>query len=234
MIRTLDTNRTWDVSEIANGDPERGALLLQSPSASALRDLLVEALKAALVRGTVRLAAEQSSANSHEVRAVAQFWVGSKLFDWFFNCENGYRAQYRAAPEIGLRFNDTIIAEARQLFLGLLPPVTTVRILTSGFEDAGEEKVATRAWSESLRPGLSKLWMCGVLIQTDGSQPTSLPTGLDGARIGVGLAYEWASISRIEADAWLEIKGAFGGSGGYYQPKDPKQRADCLHLRGEA
>ena len=224
----------WDVWEIANADPERGALLLQPPSASAFRNLLVEALKVALLLGTVRMAAERSSANAHELRAVAQFWVGSKLFDWFFNCETGYRAQYRADPEIGLRYNDTIIAEARQLFLDLLPPVITVRILTPAFEDAGKESVATREWSKSLQPILSKLWMCGVLIQTDGSQPTSLPAGLDGAHIRVGLTHDWASISRVEGDAWLEIKGAFGGRSGYYQPKDPRQRAERLHARGEA
>jgi hypothetical protein len=224
----------WNVSEIANTDPERGALLLQPPPAPALRALVVEAMKIALLRGTARLAGERSSGNPDESRAVAQFWVGSKVFDWFFNGQNGYRAQYRADPEIGLGYNDPIIAEARQLLLDLLPPVIAVRVLTPAFEDAGTENVATRAWSKSLQPVLSKVWMCGVLIQTDGSQPTSLPTGVDGARINVGLAHDWASISRVDADAWLEIKGAFVGADGYYQPKDPRERAWSLHDRGEA
>jgi hypothetical protein len=226
--------RMWDVSEIANTDPQRGAHLLQPPSASALRALVLEALKTALLRGTARLAAERSSANAQESRAVIQFWVGSKLFDWFFNCENGYRAQYRAGLEMGLRYNDTIIVEAHQLLLDLLAPVISVRALTPAFEDAGTKSVAAREWSKSLQPVLSKIWMCGVLIQTDGSQPTSLPTGIDGAHIKVGLTYGWASISRTDADAWLEIKGAFVGSRRYYQPKDPALRAHRLHTHGEA
>jgi hypothetical protein len=234
VIRTLGASRMWDVSEIANSDPERGALLLQPPSASSLRALLVEAVKTALVRGTARLAAERSSGNPEESRAVVQFWVGSKVFDWFFNCECGYRAQYRADPEIGLRYNDDLVGDARQLLLNLLPPVITVRVLTPSFEDAGAENVATRAWSKSLQPVLSKVWMCGVLIQTDGSQPTSLPTGIDGTRIKVGLTHDWASISRIDPDAWLEIKGAFVGHRECYQPKDPRQRADWLQAHGEA
>lgn len=56
--------------------------------------------------------------------------------------------------------------------------------------------MAVREWSKSLQPVLSKIWMCGVLIQTDGSQPTSLPTGIDGAHIKVGLGYDSASISK--------------------------------------
>ena len=76
--------------------------------------------------------------------------------------------------------------------------------------------------------------MCGVLIQTDGSQPTSLPTGIDGARINVGSVHKWASISRHEADAWLEIKGAFAGDHGFYQPEDPEGRALRLNTHGEA
>jgi len=44
-IKTVDTNRIWDSSEIAKSDPERGGLLLRAPSASALRTLLVQALK---------------------------------------------------------------------------------------------------------------------------------------------------------------------------------------------
>jgi len=230
----VDANRVWDVSEVANTDRERRALLLQPPSASSLRTLLVKALTAALVRGTARLAAERRSDNPQESRAVAQFWVGSKVFDWFFNGENGYRAQYRAGAQIGLQYNDSIIADARQLFVDLLPPVVTVRVLTAGFEDTGSENVATRAWSRSLQPVLSKVWMCGVLIQTDGSQPTSLPTGIDGARINVGSVHKWASISRHEADAWLEIKGAFAGDHGFYQPEDPEGRALRLNTHGEA
>jgi hypothetical protein len=224
----------WDVSQIANTDPQRGARLVQSPMASALRTLVLEALKTALLRGTARLAAERSSSNARDPRAVIQFWVGSQLFDWFFNGENGYRAQYRAGSEIGLAYNDTIIVEAGRLILDLLPPVITVRALTAEFHDAGAENVATREWSRSLQSSLSKIWMCGALIQTDGAQPTSLPTGMDGARIDVGLSHEWASISRIDADAWLEIKGAFVGDRGCYQPKPPEERARRLHSHGEA
>jgi hypothetical protein len=224
----------WDVSQIANTDPQRGAHLVQSPSASVLRTLVLEALRTALLLGTARLAAERSSANARDPRAVVQFWVGSQLFDWFFNGENGYRAQYRAGAEAGLTYNDTIIVEARRLLLDLLRPVITVRVLTAEFHDGGAESVATREWSRSLQPVLSKIWMCGTLVQTDGSQPVSLPTGMDGARINVGSTHDWASISRIDADAWLEIKGAFVGDRGCYQPKPPEERARRLHSRGEA
>ena len=224
----------WDVSQIARTDPQRGVLLTQSPSADALRALVLEALKTALLRGRARMAAERSSGSARDPRAVIQFWVGSQLFDWFFNSENGYRAQYRSGPGAGLTYNDRIIIEARGLLLDLLPPVITVRVFTSGFHDAGAENVATREWTRSLHSSLSKIWMCGSLIQTDGSQPTSLPVGLDNTRINVGSTHDWASITRIDADAWLEIKGAFVGEQGCYQPKDPAERARRLHSHGEA
>lgn len=225
----------WDLSEIVDADPERGARLLQAPTASELRGLLSDSLRRALIRGTARLGAEQSSSSSSDLRAVIQFCVGSKLFDWVFNCSNGYRAQYRADPDTGRLFNEKIIVEARRLLVELLPPVMAVRVLTSKFSDAGGVSVATRGWAESLDPALSKIWMSGLLIQTDGSQPTSLPLGIDGTRIGVGPSHGcWMSVSRNDADAWLDIKGAFVGRDGCYQPKDPVARAQRLHTHGEA
>ena len=224
----------WDLSEIVDADPERGARLLAAPTESDLRDLVLGALERALIRGTARLGAEQSSSNAQESRTVVQFWVGSTLFDWFFNCPNGYRAQYRVDPEAGRLFNEAIIVEARHLLVELLPPVVTVRVLTPRFGDVGSMHIAAREWIKSLDPALSKVWMCGLLIQPDGSQPTSLPLGLDGARINVGLPYDWMSVSRTDADAWLDIKGAFVSRGVCYQPKDPVERAQRLHTHGEA
>ena len=223
----------WDLSEIVDADPERGARLLQAPSASNLRGLLLGALRRTLILGTTRFGAEQSSSNAQELRAVIQFWVGSALFDLFFNCPNGYRAQYRTDPEMGMVFNEAIIVETRQLLLEMLPPVLTVRVLTPRFGDAGHLNVATREWARSLEPALSKIWMCGLLIQTDGSQPTSLPVGIDGARINVGSPCSWMSVSRTDADAWLDIKGAFVGRGTFYQANDPVERAQRLHTHGE-
>jgi len=224
----------WDLSEIVDAVPERGARLLQAPCANDLRGLILSALRKALIRGTARLGAEESSTNVQESRAVIQFWVGSTLFDWFFNGPDGYRAQYRAGPEAGTVFNGTIVFEARRLIAELLPPVLPVRVLTSRFGDVSGVNIATREWTRSLDPALSKIWMCGLLIQTDGSQPTSLPLGLDGARINVGLPYDWLSVSRTDADSWLDIKGAFVGRSGCYQHKDPGERAQRLHTHGEA
>jgi hypothetical protein len=224
----------WDLTEIVDTDPERGVRLLQAPTANELLGRLADALRRALIRGTARFGAQQSSINSVESRAVIQFWVGSMLFDWFFNGPNGYRAQYRADPATGSAFNEKIILEARHLIVELLPPVIAVRLMAADFSDAGGMNIATREWAQSLDPTLSKVWMCGLLIQTDGSQPTSLPLGIDGTRINVGLSRAWRSVSRADADAWFDIKGAFVGSAGCYQPKDPVVRAQRLHTHGEA
>ena len=224
----------WDLSEIIEADPVRGSRLVEAPTESDLRRLLLGALEQALIKGRARLGAEQSSNNPKELRAVVQFWVGSTLFDWFFNGPNGYRAQFRANPETGRLFNQTFIFEARRLLVELLPPVLTVRALTPRFGDAGSMQTTIRDWTRSLDPALSNVWMTGLLIQSDGSQPTSLPLGMDGARIDVGLPFGWMSVSRTDADAWLDIKGAFVGPGVLYQPTDPVERAQRLHTHGEA
>ena len=41
---------------------------------------------------------------------------------------------------------------------------------------------------------------------------------VDGAHINVGSGHDWASISRDDADAWLEIKGALGESAAIMSP----------------
>ena len=47
----------WDLSEIVDADPERGARLLQATSASNLRGLVLGALRRTLILGTTRLGA---------------------------------------------------------------------------------------------------------------------------------------------------------------------------------
>jgi len=61
-----------------------------------------------------------------------------------------------------------------------------------------------------------------------------LPSGISGEKVNVGLENPWMKICQKPGDCVIEVKGAFVGSNGLFQAKDPESRARTLSERGEA
>ena len=76
----------------------------------------------------------------------------------------------------------------------------------------------------------------GRWIRTFGFPTDPLPfsaLGIGGPKIRVGID-NWEAFYREAKDAWLEVKGAFYGNAGFYQPKNPVARAKDLQKTGTA
>jgi hypothetical protein len=195
--------------------------------------VIVEAFAAALTSGEVRFGWERSELDWNDFRAIAQVHLGSNLFDWFFNARTGYRGKFRESWEAGVAFNAEIIEAIRTHVKGIADPTVMVRLLDASFEDCGYATVPVDRISDSLLPDLSKVWFCTKLIRQEGGT-ACLPLGLSGPRILLDRGDSWAAPYRDDSDSWLDIKGAFLGAEGPYQPKDPVQRAKTLQLTGSA
>ncbi|MDP3842704.1 MAG: hypothetical protein Q8Q81_08925 [Oxalobacteraceae bacterium] len=111
---------------------------------------------------------------------------------------------------------------------GLSPIVTTPK-----FEDCGPLAVPRESILASLDSSLSKVWFCGRQMDGEG-RVVQLAPGVIGPRLCLNDQTTWASIARNDPDAWLDVKGAFIGRNGIYQPKDPIARAKRLQASGEA
>ena len=162
-----------------------------------------------------------------------QFSVTRDLFDEFFNARTGYRAHFRAHYECGLKFNAAIIGALRLELERKLPMVVQGRELDCTFQDCGPARISRDFLISSLVEDLSKIWFCGKLIQREGGI-RDLPTGVVGPKILLSGGERWAAPNRDERDAWLDVKGAFLGAAGRYQPKDPVARAKALQTTGQA
>src|ERR1700716_1759167 len=96
---------TWRLDEIAESDSNRANELEGAGPSDALVESLKNAFDDALDRKDgARFGREHLDEKWEHVRAVVQFPVGAKLFDWFFNARTGYRAHFRAHYKLGLRF----------------------------------------------------------------------------------------------------------------------------------
>jgi hypothetical protein len=119
------------------------------------------------------------------LRAVLQFHVGVKMFDWFCNARTDYRAQVRSGWETGLAYNSALIKALRQ-HVQILPHVTIeVRHLRGCFEDCGSKEATVSQLVDSLDPYWSKLWFGTVLIQENGPVE-KLDIDFGGPRILIG------------------------------------------------
>lgn len=228
----------WTFGEIAAHEPGRAALLESAPDPDTIRAAVVSRFEAALVGGQLRIGMEQVSLEQvslkpSDLRVVLQFPVGEELYDQFFNANTGYRAQFRLDWQTGLAYNRSIVTEIRSKLVSFLSTKVLVRCLSSQFEDCGELTVLLEQISQSLDPDLSKVWSCGRLIVGDGTV-TQLPSGATGPRLRLNEQNTWAALARDESGAWLDVKGAFLGRDGPYQPKDPRERAKKLQANGEA
>lgn len=85
----------------------------------------------------------------------------------------------------------------------------------------------------SLDPSLTKVWYSTAEIVPKG-EIRLLPTGVSNQKIDVGLPDNWAEIFQNRHDCIVEVKGAFVGSCGLFQIKDPELRARTLSNKGEA
>jgi hypothetical protein len=229
---SLPEEAAWRFDEIACSDADRARTLASAGTPSALLTVIADALDEALSNSDARFGREHAEGHWEDCRAVVQFGVGAEIFDWFFNARTGYRAHFRADYVCGLKFNNKIIAVLRER-LAALPTVVTGRELKSTFEDCGKSLIPRSFVLASLIPELSKVWFCTKRIQHDGGIDLLL-TGVVGPRLLLEEGIRWAAPYRENDSAWLDVKGAFLGQAGPYQPKDPMGRAKKLQATGEA
>lgn len=223
----------WNFEEIAPSDPARAKRLEDAPPADSIAAAVLAAFKATLETGKVRVGMEQSDSNPNDRRVTLQFHVGEVLSDWFFNANTGYRAEFRRSWRRGLEYNCGIVTQVRTLVANSPSATLPARLLTHKFEDCGSFVVTREQICASLVPDMSKVWFCARLISGDG-RVAQLPSGVVGPRLLLDEHITWAAIAREDEFAWLDIKGAFIGTCGPYQPKDPIDRAKRLETSGEA
>lgn len=223
----------WSFAAIAECDPPRAAKLTSAPVPDLLMSTILVRFKEALSTGQVRTGMEMSATNMADLRPTLQFHVGETLFDQFFNAITGYRAQFRLNWQQGLAFNRNFVDQIRCAVAAHAPNLIIARLLSSEFNDAGPLEIPRDKLWASLDPDLSKIWCCSRLITSDG-HVIQLPSGLTGPRLLLSDNSTWACIARNEPDAWLDVKGAFLGTHGLYQPKNPIERAKILAISGEA
>lgn len=223
----------WSFAGIAAIEPARAMQLESAPSAESIAASVLGAFESALAAERVRIGMEESGSNSSDLRVTLQFHVGATLSDQFFNANTGYRAQFRRGWQRGLEYNRSIVTSIRTVVAKSPQLVLPARRLTSKFEDCGALDVTREQVCASLDPNLSKVWFCARLITGDG-QITQLLSGVVGPRLRLDQQTTWAAVTRDEECAWFDVKGAFVGSHGLYQPKDPIERAKKLGVNGEA
>lgn len=225
---------SWRFDEIERCEPERARALSKAGSPNELLIALRDALCRAIDSDDLRAGLEHAKDQPDDRRAVVQFGVGSQLFDWFINGRTGYRAHFRSHYACGLGFNEQIIKALRDCLDARLHEPVDGRKLNSDFDDCGPLEIQRASIINSLVPHLSKIWFCTKRIcKGDGIEPP-LPPGVPGPRILLGECASWAAPYQEDDNAWLDVKGAFIGEAGPYQPKDPIERAETLHTCGEA
>lgn len=221
----------WDLSRIE--DAVRFARLEGAGAAADLLAAVVGKLDQAIRSGSLRVGWEQAEKNPQDHRVVLQFQIGSDLFDWFFNAQTGYRAVFRLSAEDGTAFNARLMQAVANVVRASLPATLEARELDAHFVDQGGVLIERSDVENSLLPELSKAWCCGKRMELDGGATNMVVSGT-GPKIVVGPDESWPSIEADEDMAWLDIKGAFLGVDGPYQPKSPEERGKRLHERGTA
>jgi hypothetical protein len=223
----------WHFDRIAEQDPARAEQLQAAPSCERIFEQCQQSLATSLARGQLRVGFDEAGPNAADLRAVLQFAVAQQLFDCFFNAHTGYRGQFRLGWANGLARNEALIEQLRVPLASAATLGIAARRLSSTFEDRGPEPTSITRVLESLDPYLSKVWFCKRLLHHDG-QVTALRVELSGPRLPFDDYDSWASVIADEGDCWLDVKGAFLGSSGLYQLKDPAKRAKDMQRDGTA
>jgi hypothetical protein len=224
----LPNPSNWCFDDIAHCDPDRAATLEAAGPPSALLQALGRKLLKAISLRSARFARERCESQPKDHRAVIQFFIGERLFDWFFNARTGYRAHFRAHYLCGLRFNDRLITELRHVLDAALGDSVPGHEVDRAFDNLGEIQIAKSFLLTSLAPEWAKASYCSKRIP----DAQCLPLGI-GKKIQLGDGSQWQALCPSDADCWLQITGAFNGSDGLYQPKCPIKRAMRLQKTGQ-
>jgi hypothetical protein len=228
-----DQSPLWSFEEIETNEPARADWLRTAPNSAQLALAVLAKFEESLASNQVRVGMEQSGSNAQDLRVTLQFHVGEELSDQFLNANSGYRAQFRRDWLRGLAYNEQLIVGIRSIIARTAPSEFSGRLLTPKFDDVVGRLTSRDEVLTSLVPELSKVWFCAKLINGKGGV-LQLPSGAVGPHLRLDETTRWASISRNDADSWIDIKGAFVGAAGPYQPKSPIERAKKLQEKGEA
>ena len=231
----LPDETSWRFDKIEEDCPDRAEALKAAGSPAALLEALEDALDKARKDSSLRIGREQKEDRPDDRRAVVQFHVGIDLFDCFFNARTGYRAHFRGHYKCGLRFESQIVEALRLRLDAKLPDIVCGRELSGKFEDCGRAQIPKSFLNASLARYryLSKVWFCTRRIRLGGGIEDLRPD-VTGPKILLDEDDCWAAPYPEDASAWLDVKGAFIGESGLYQPKDPIGRAKRLQATGEA
>jgi hypothetical protein len=227
------TDQLWSFDEIAAVEPARAARLESAPSSQQIAALTLQRFEAALAGGGLRIGWSESRDRPADCRLVMQFHVGETLYDWFFNARTGYRAQFRRGSGWGHVYYRDLTSAIRFVVAANMPPTITARHVVGDFEDVGTIAISSDHVLQSLDPDLSKFWCCGRLLLRDGLVREIIPSG-SGPKLRCDESTRWTAIVTSDADAWLELNGAFLGPDGPYQFKPPALRGSMLQAKGEA
>ncbi|MBS1197818.1 MAG: hypothetical protein H6R18_1603 [Proteobacteria bacterium] len=223
----------WTLDDFVIHDPDRGQCLRGAPPWADLIRAVRRALGDALKENNVRFGMDESGRDTNDLRGVVQFPLGRKLFDWFFNAQTGYRAQFRIGRENGLVKNADLIRELRaELELSRATAIVIHR-LTSDFEYKVSRYGTIGEVATTLDEALSKVWICEKLIVQSGSIQ-DLFVSRTGPKLLFSNSDAWSSLYPENGDGWLDVKGAFIGPIGPYQLRPPEARAAKLEERGTA
>lgn len=169
-------------------------------------------------------------------RSVVQVPVTPELFETFFNSSIGYRAMFRRGPRIGSATNAALVDAVRSRLLASLPETVDAYLIKGGSdgpERIGHTALSRETFLRSLDPSLAKVWYSTAEIGLNG-EIRRLPFGVSDGKIDVGLSSHWTEIHQDAQDCIIEVKGAFVGTWGLFQFKDPELRARTLWMKGEA
>lgn len=223
----------WTFDDFAKHEPERDQFLRAAPPWADLVRVVRCALGNALQANNVRFGMDESSRNPQDLRGVVQFPLGRPLFDWFFNAQTGYRAQFRVGRENGLAKNADLVRALRaELELSSATAIVIHR-LTSDFKYKELQPGTIGEVAATLNGALSKVWVCEKLIAQSGTIQ-DLFVSRTGPKLLFAESDSWSSLYPEDGDGWLDVKGAFIGLTGPYQLKAPEARAAKLEERGTA
>jgi hypothetical protein len=168
-------------------------------------------------------------------RAAIQVPVIEEIFEWFFNSPEGYRAMFRRGRRVGGAANAALI----DVVVSILAKTVTesidallVKKVGDTLHLAGRQEISRSTFLRSLDPSLAKVWYATQEISPEGIR--WLSSGVSGSKIDVGLEHPWNKIQQGPGNCVIEVKGAFVGSCGLFQVKDPELRATGLSTTGAA
>ena len=135
---------SWSFKDIESVDPGRAAALKAAGSPNQLIVALCAALEDGFDGKDARFGFERAEGRREDRRALVQFAVGERLFDWMFNARTGYRAHFRVDAETGLAFNDRVVEALAGVLANRLPDPVSCVDLSERFDDCGRINVARR------------------------------------------------------------------------------------------